>query len=155
MENTLPRDAAFDLDYNMGLINMEIETLFGVKDLLDDIKYSMDEAEIYGQNAVQRIYVHRRLNAIIELIRHSLKDLGAAHMDANQNKDVLFDYLVKGKERESFSNKSQPKEVKEMISEREREVVMKHNTISFTHTFNREPVNEQEVTDWVSRLTKK
>jgi len=92
MKTTNAEKAVSKLNYNLGAIRHETQTLFGVRDLLDDIEESMNEAEHHGENAVQLIYVHNRMRAVTELVRNSMEKLENARTDAVENSECLFDF---------------------------------------------------------------
>lgn len=95
-KNKLPRDAAFELDSNLGLIGGQTEILFGVKDLLYDILRELDAAAFRGDNFFRLDQVHSRLNATFELMRYSLDDLNEVQKNLGENNGILFAFLVRG-----------------------------------------------------------
>jgi len=92
------REAAFDLDGNLGSIDSDVEVLFGAKDLLQDVKEVLAQAMVDGDSMIPITSIHGKLLAIHELIRFSLDDLSTACEQAQENKDVLFAHIIRGNE---------------------------------------------------------
>lgn len=89
------KDTAFELDINIGAISCQVETLFGVNDLLLNIVSELDGAVSRGEMMFPVYQIHRRLNAILDLHRYSLNDLEKYRKQAMENSETLFEHFIK------------------------------------------------------------
>ena len=151
---------AINFDDELNAIECDTIAIDDIDTLIGQLRVDMDNVDRKDILGYFRDF-HLRVRVLNELTRSASQSLNKNLMAANEVQKELYDNAYKpgspvssvdiGPNKEN--NSDYPvKEAQWMLPERDREVAMKYNTLAFIKEFDRAPVNEQEVLEWVSEI---
>lgn len=94
--------AIHELDFNLGNVNCQIETLFGAKVLLEGIKTELDDASYSGDTVYPITQINLKLNAILGLMGYTLDDASKTMENVMNHHHTVFNHIVTTSEEYDF-----------------------------------------------------